>query len=259
MISTIRNKTVYEKMLKKFLVAVFWIGVWQLIYLAVQQEILVVSPARVFQRLLELSGEEHFWNTVFSSMLRIISGFVLGMLFGALLAVLTSINKFIYGIFHPLISIIKATPVASFIVLALVWIKSPNVPIFTSFLMVTPIVWANIFNGIKKTDSNLLNMAKLYRFGKLKTVKLIYIPSVMPYFTAACTTGLGFSWKAGIAAEILANTPISIGQNIYDSKIYIETCDLFAWTAVVILMSVILEFLMVKLMKWLGRKYSVWG
>ena len=100
MISTIRNKTVYEKMLKKFLVAVFWIGVWQLIYLAVQQEILVVSPARVFQRLLELSGEEHFWNTVFSSMLRIISGFVLGMLFGTLLAVLTSINKFIYEIFH---------------------------------------------------------------------------------------------------------------------------------------------------------------
>jgi NitT/TauT family transport system permease protein len=123
--------------------------------------------------------------------------------------------------------------------------------------MVTPIVWGNVTSGIQKTDKRLLEMAHSYRFGSVKTVRRVYIPSVMPYFTAACTTGLGLAWKAGIAAEVLANTKLSIGGQIYNSKIYIETADLFAWTVVVIIMSVILEWLMMRFVKTVGRKYNV--
>ncbi|MBW7573945.1 ABC transporter permease [Caproiciproducens faecalis] len=258
MTSTTQNKTIFQnKGFRKILAAVFWIGLWQLAYLTVKQEILIVSPVRVLQRLFELSQSTEFWLTAFLSMLRILEGFLLGVIFGCVLAVLTSVSRMMYEIFYPVISIIKATPVASFIILALVWIPSPHVPSFTSFLMVTPIVWANVVNGIKKTDRNLLQMAAVYRFGLARTVKRIYLPSAMPYFTAACTTGMGLAWKAGIAAEVLAVTPLSIGRQIYNSKIYIETDNLFAWTVVVIGMSVVLEFLMVRLMKKVGEKYNV--
>lgn len=258
MTSTTQNKSfIKNKIVRKLLVAAFWLGIWQLIYLTVQQEILIVSPACVVQRIFQLSRDSSFWLTALYSMLRILGGFAMGIFMGTVLAVLTSASQIMYDIFHPMISIIKATPVASFIILALVWIQSAHVPTFTAFLMVTPIVWGNVTNGIKKTDNRLLQMAYCYRFGAVKTVKRVYIPSVMPYFTAACTTGLGLAWKAGIAAEVLANTKLSIGGQIYNSKIYIETADLFAWTVVVVVMSVILEWLMIQLMKTVGQKYNV--
>ena len=260
MTSTTRNKTIINnRIVKKLLAAAFWLGVWQLLYLIVKQEILIVSPVRVLQRLFELAQDGSFWLTALYSMLRILVGFAIGLLTGTVLAVLTSASQIMYDIFHPVISIIKATPVASFIILALVWIQSAQVPAFTSFLMVTPIVWGNVTSGIQKTDKRLLQMAHSYRFGSVKIVKRVYIPSVMPYFTAACTTGLGLAWKAGIAAEVLANTQLSIGGQIYNSKIYIETADLFAWTVVVIIMSVILEWLMMRFVKTVGRKYNVGG
>ncbi len=258
MTSTTLNKNLFQyKGFRTFLAAVFWIGLWQLAYFTVKQEILIVSPVRVLQRLSELAQIKEFWLTAFLSMLRIVEGFLLGVAFGSALAVLTSVSRMLYDIFYPVISIIKATPVASFIILALVWIPSTHVPSFTSFLMVTPIIWANMINGIKKTDKNLLQMAASYRFGLVKTVKRVYLPSVMPYFTAACTTGMGLAWKAGISAEVLSVTPLSIGRQIYNSKIYIETDDLFAWTVLVIVMSVILERLMVRFMKKVGQKYNV--
>nr|WP_319490159.1 ABC transporter permease subunit [uncultured Caproiciproducens sp.] len=258
MTSTTQSKNLFQyKSVRKIIAAAFWLGLWQLTYMVVKQEILIVSPARVFQRLMELSQNGEFWLTALLSMLRILEGFLFGLVCASVLAVLTSASRMMYDIFHPVISIIKATPVASFIILALVWIPSSHVPAFTSFLMVTPIVWANVVNGIEKTDKNLLQMASSYRFGLLKTFKRVYLPSIMPYFTAACTTGMGLAWKAGIAAEVLAVTPLSIGRQIYSSKIYIETDDLFAWTVVVIIMSVVLEWLMVHLMKIVGKKYNV--
>lgn len=257
-ISTILNKTFnISKVVRKLLVAAFWLLLWQVLYMVIQQEILLVSPVCVLQRLFILVRDGQFWITALFSMMRIVSGYLIAVIIGAILAIFTSWLPILYDLFHPIISIIKATPVASFIILALVWIQAENVPVFTSFLMVIPVVWGNVESGIKKTDHRLLEMAKCYRFRTAKTIKRIYVPSIMPYFTAACTTGMGLAWKAGIAAEVLANAKPSIGGQIYNAKIYIETADLFAWTTVVIIMSVILEWLMIKIMKAVGKKYYV--
>lgn len=257
MTSITRNKFFQNhKISGKILSAAFWLGVWEILYWRIKQEILIVSPVRVLQRLAVLSGESAFWITAFNSMGHVLTGFLFGLFIGVLLAVLTYASKTLNEIFYPLISIIKATPIVSFIILALVWIRSEYVPAFAAFLEIMPIVLENVKNGIAKTDGNLLQMAQSYRFGFARTVRRVYIPSVMPYFTAACTTGMGLAWKTGIAAEVLANTKLSVGGQIYDSKIYMETADLFAWTVVVIVMSVILEKLMIWLMKTVGRKYN---
>jgi NitT/TauT family transport system permease protein len=258
MTSTTQNKSIFShKLVRKLLVALFWLAIWQTIYLIVKQEILIVSPVRVFQRLFELSQDGAFWIAALNSMSHVLIGFLSGLAVGVGLAVLTTSFRVMYDLFNPVISIIKATPVVSFIILALVWIQSSRVPAFAAFLEVTPIFLGNVTNGIAKTDPRLLQMAYSYRFGAAKTVRRVYIPSIMPYFTAACTTGMGLAWKTSVAAEVLSNTQFSIGGQIYNSKIYIETADLFAWTVVVIVMSVILEKLMVELMKTVGKKYNV--
>ncbi len=255
-ISTTQNKKKVPAALRKVMAALFWLAVWQAVYLVVKQEILIVSPVHVLRRLWELAATSAFWLNTASSMVHILEGFLLGTACGCVLAVFTVRFAFLFDLFHPILSIIKATPVASFIILVLVWFQSGFVPVFISFLMVLPVIWGNVSEGIGKTDTALLEMARCFRLGRWKTLKRVYIPSVMPYFTAACTTALGLAWKAGIAAEVLAHSKYSIGGEIYNSKIYLETCDLFAWTAVVIVMSVLLEKLMLALMRRAGKRYN---
>ncbi len=242
-----------NKKLKKFLITLavllFWTGVWQVAYMLINKEILVVSPARVLKRLFELSSTLPFWKSIGSSFLRISSGYLLGVFFGTLLAVLTSAVSFFKELFYPIISLVKATPVVSFIILALVWIKKNGVPVFIVFLIVLPIVWTNVSEAIANTDKNMLEMAEMFHFGKLKTIKTVYVHSVLPYFAAGCTTALGLAWKAGVAAEVIAMPQSSVGYHLYRSKITIETADLFAWTLVVIILSVLLEKLIVMLLK----------
>lgn len=256
-ISIIKDKhNILYKLLKGVLITVFWILIWYIAYLIVDQDLLIVSPIDVVNRLFSLCGTSEFYRITGSSMLRIVIGFLEGVIVGTLLAILTSFLPIADSLFRPLINIIKATPVASFIILALVWMRTGDVPSFISFLMVLPIIWGNVTQGIIKTDKNLLQMANVYNLDKMKKIKKIYIPSVTPYFFAACNTSLGLAWKAGIAAEVIACTSFSIGQQIYTSKQYLDTVDLFAWTLVVILLSIILEKLMVYGMNKLSKKFS---
>lgn len=200
---------------------------------------------RTVLRLFELAGEGVFWRDISLSCLRVVAGFALALVFGALLAVLTARFAVFYHVFSPALSVVRATPVASFIVLAYLWIVTDRIPVFISFLMVMPMVWANIHAGIRETDRELLEMAKIFHFSPLKTLRYIYLPALIPYLTSATSTGLGFAWKSAIAAEVIVLPAVSIGRQIHNSKIYFETADLFAWTAAVILLSVLLEKLVI--------------
>ena len=59
---------------------------------------------------------------------------------------------------------VKSIPVASFIILALLWLRNTgNLAVFISFLMVLPIVYTNTLTGIRQADAQLLELARLYR------------------------------------------------------------------------------------------------
>ena len=254
-ISTIKNRLKIKTIFKKISVLLFWILIWELIYILVGKDILIASPLNVFFRICELIKSCTFWNSVGFSVFRVLLGFILGVLVGTLLSFATCLSSIARDFLKPVLSIIRATPVASFIILALVWLKSSMMPVFISMLMVVPIVWSNITQGISNTDVKLLEMARIFKFSMISKLKKIYIPSVFLYFKAACTTALGLSWKAGIAAEVIGNTKKSIGGEIYRSKMYIETVDLFSFTIVVIILSVVLECIVARFMKYISNKY----
>jgi NitT/TauT family transport system permease protein len=241
----------------KTAVAALWLVLWQLVCVTVNMELLVVSPLTVARRLFTLGQTAEFWRYALGSLGRIMAGFALGGVVGTLLAVVCSVFRFAREFFSPAITVIKSTPVASFIILALVWLTGRNVPIFIAFLMVLPVIYANVFQGIREVDPQLLEMAAVYDMSRRKRLTKIYIPSVMPYFMAASRTALGLAWKAGVAAEVIGVTRDSVGRQLYYSKIYLETADLFAWTAVVIIMSLLLETCYVRVAKALIAKFHL--
>lgn len=238
------------------LAVVFWAAVWQLASMAVDLPLLLPGPVLVAKALWNLARELEFWRLVITTLLRVLGGFLLGALAGFVLAVLTEFVPFCGEVFSPAIRVIRATPVASFILLCMLWMKSGFVPAFISALMVMPVVWGNLSEGFRQTDQTLLEMGQVYGMGHIRTFLLIYLPSALPYFHTACVTGLGMAWKSGVAAEVLCQPKRAVGTQLYFAKIYLETENLFAWTAVVIVLSVLVEWLFLHVTKKINLVHS---
>lgn len=239
-----KAKKIYAKALTTVAVAAFWILIWYLAAARVGLELLLPSPEHVCSRFFELFSESVFWRTMGSSLLRVTLGILQAVTAGILLGVLTAKSKVASAIFGPPMTVIKSTPVASFAILAALWLGRERLPVFVTLLIVLPIVWSNVETGVKQVDRGLLEMAKVYRVSAAKTIFGIYVPAVTPFFGAAFKTAVGLAWKAGISAEVIVNTPNSVGQKLFESKAYFETVDLFAWTAAVVLLNLILDTVM---------------
>lgn len=241
-----------KRILRGAVSAAFWITLWQLLSLLVGKELLVPQPLTVWRALAVLASTVSFWASIGASVLRILLGFLFGVLCGSLIACATSFSKTADLLLTPAVALMRSVPVVSFIILALIWLKADLLPGVISGLMVIPILWGNVSQGIRSTSPQLLEMAQTYRLSPLRTLRAIYLPSVRPYFLSACITALGNAWKAGVAAEVLCQPKLAIGTGLYHAKIYLETADLFAWTFVVILLSFLVEFLLKKLFQKIG-------
>ena len=140
--------------------------------------------------------------------------------------------------------------------LILLWTDRTFVPGVIAGLMVLPVVWGNLCRGIRETDPKLLEQAGALRFSRLKTVRLVYLPSVRPYFLSAVVTSLGLAWKSGVAAEVLCRPAWAVGTQIVQARDYLETPSLFAWTLVILLLSLTLEKLLSALLNRINRRWS---
>lgn len=213
--------------------------------MAVGHDLLLSSPLDTLRRLAELAVTGTFWLTVFTSMGRIMLGFALAFAAGALAAALTYRSSVIYAFLSPAMNVLKATPVASFAILALVWVSGKNLSAFCAFVMVLPIAWTGIDTGLRAADGSLLDMAKAFRLPRGRTLRYIRLPALLPHALDALRVGISFAWKTGVAGEVIAIPRGTIGMELYSAKVTLETVDLIAWTAAIVLISVTLERLFV--------------
>ncbi|MBQ9769867.1 MAG: ABC transporter permease subunit [Clostridia bacterium] len=236
-----KASTISLKILKGIGVFIFWIGVWYLASLLIDKEIFLPYPHTVALRFLELSGTAGFWTTVAASLARILRGFIYGVVFGSGIALLTHYSSLAGGLISPFIRMVRAVPVASFTLLLFLWLDNDMIPVFIALLMVAPIMWENLSAGLRAMDKGLIEMARVYRIPRWKTLKKIIFPSLSPYFYSGMLTGLGLAWKSGIAAEVISYPSVAIGKALGEAKTYLETADVFVWTVVVIALSLAFE------------------
>lgn len=231
----------------------FWGLVWQLGSAALSNPLLLPAPVQVLKCLLGLMGTASFWQITAASVGRILLGVLGGIALGVCLAVLASISPWLDDLIAPVMHTIQATPVASFTILVLIWLQRDFVPVLICGMMVLPIIFGSVTTAIRMTDRQLLEMAKVYRLPLHTVIYRIYGPSVLPYFRSACANAIGLGWKAGIAAEVLTVPRQSIGRMISESKLYLQTEELFAWTLAVVCFSMLLQKGMLWLLKGRGQ------
>ena len=232
---------------------VFWLAVWQCAAMAIGQEVFLVSPVQALRTLLELLPQAAFWRRVGFSSGRILLGFGLGALSSAVLAVAAEKWEWVDALLAPVMQLVKATPVASFIILALVWVRGASLSVLISFLMVLPVLYGAVRTGIRSVDPQLREMAQVFRLPLSRRLRAVWLPAVLPAFRQGCSVALGICWKSGVAAEVIGLPNGSIGDALYRAKITLSTGELFAWTFVIILLSAGFEKLFLALLDRLSR------
>ena len=228
----------------------------------IQQKILLVTPVEAFSCLVAMLPDPEFWGRVGFSSLRILAGFALAALCALLLAPAACRWQGVRVLLQPPMQLVKATPVASFIILALLWVRGSALSTLISFLMVLPVLYSAVETGLQAADKNLLEMAQVFRLGLWGRLRAIWLPAVLPAFRQGCSAALGICWKSGVAAEVIGLPAGSSGDAVYGAKITLSTGELFAWTFVIILLSVVFEKLFLALLAksekaLLGREVSL--
>lgn len=251
-----KASTIWDKRWVRFIaVAAFWLGLWQAVALALPK-LLFAGPAQTVQSLLSMISTVDFWLAIGYSIGKIAGGFALAFALGCLLAILAHRAVLARVLLEPAVQIMKSVPVACFVVVALIWVRSAWISVLTAFFVVFPVVYINLQQGLADVDAKMLEMARVFGLSGRKRFRAIYLPAVVPYVLGACRVSVGMSLKAGVAGEIIGLPRWSIGEQLYLSKLYLNTADLFAWSLTIIALSLLLEKLLVHAAAALQKK---WG
>ena len=243
------HSTMKSKILRFILPFCFWLVLWWLGATIVDNSFLFPNVDETILALVSLVAKPSFYLVVLLTTIRVILGFIIGCTLGFALAILCNKFPVLEALFTPIITIIKATPVASFIVLLWVMLSGDALSIFIGFLMVMPIIWQNTMDAYSSIDKNLLEVTEIFEFSAKKRFKILIFPTLKKFLYPAIITSAGLAWKAEIAAEIIAYTKKSIGQGINDAKYNMDTPTVFAWTLLIILFSILLELSTKKLLR----------
>lgn len=233
----------------------FWVGLWALGACLVGRELVLPSPLAVVRTLAGLMATAGFWRSALYSLGRVLWGFLLGSALGMALGGVTAAFGWCDRLLSPALRAVRTVPVVSFILLLYFWLPTGRVPTAVAALMALPVVWRSARQGIAAADPQLLELGEHYRLGLWKRIRLIYIPAAMPALAAGWETALGLAWKSGIAAEVLCQPKWAAGSQLQISKAYLDSPGLFAWTVVIVAVSLGLE----GLLKWTLRRWREGG
>ena len=238
-----------KKIIYPLISLAFWLLVWQVAAVAVDHQYFLPDIPTTLSALANVVTGKDFLLSVLYTFTRVLTGLTLGTLIGIAIAVLTHKSEVLHSIIAPALSVIKATPVATIIIILWVTLDGNSLAITVSFLMVMPIIWQNMSEGLRKIDKSLIEVSDVFELTLKERAKILIFPSLLRYFIPAFITSVGFAWKSEIAAEIIANTRDSIGHGINGAKQEFNSPEVFAWTLIIVLFSIALEWVLKKLLK----------
>jgi NitT/TauT family transport system permease protein len=220
------------------------LGLWQAASSLIGLEIILPGPAATLGRLRLLIVSPGFAADVLATVTRGLCGFGLSAAAALALGVAAGRSDTVFAALQPAVGLLRATPVMSVILLAMIWFQSDGMPVFVGFLMCFPVLYGNVVEGIRSLDRDLLDMARVFRVRRRRILTSLYLPAILPYLVAGFSSTLGLSWKVVVAAEVLAQPVRALGSRLQDSRVMLDTAGVLAWTAVALLLAAATEGLL---------------
>ena len=217
--------------------------VWQFLAMVINSPLILPLPKETLKALLQDIGKPLFWQHVGATACRSLVAFGISVVVGTLLGAAAGASDSVHNLLDFPLAMMRATPVVSFILLALFWFGSSLVPIFVAMVMSLPVMISAVETGIKNTNKDLIACCRVYGFSTGKMLRHLYFPSCKPYFFSGSLAAFGLSWKVVAAAEVISLPHRSAGTLLQNAKVHLETAQVFAITLVLVILSFVLESL----------------
>jgi len=157
------------------------------------------------------------------SLTLVVKGYALALLIGTPLGFLLGLSRFFSRAFDPIIQILRPVSPLAWLPLGLVLFqRSQPAAIFTIAVCA---MWPTVLNtavGVRSIPQDYLNVARVLRLSKWKTLVRVLIPASLPYVFTGFRLSLGIAWLVIVAAEMLTGAP-GVGGFLwqeYNSLIY---------------------------------------
>ncbi|WP_020005009.1 ABC transporter permease [Brachyspira innocens] len=232
-----------KKIIYILLGIIIFILLWSFVSIKINSEIIFPNIFTIIKKLRDIVLEKSFYKDLMYSIVRVFAAFILSFLSAFLFGVLSGIFLPLRYILMPIINFIRTIPTIPLILVAVIWFDNNTVPIFVSMLVIFPIIYDAITNGIINVDKNLIEMSLSYNVSLKNQIISLYIPSIKPYVLTALSQSMGITWKSILAAEILALPSFGIGSRLYESHLYLDTVSLFAYCLIAVIFNAVFEII----------------
>ncbi len=191
--------------------------IWQLASMTMH-EIMIASPYRTFKALIDMFGNDVFWQSSSITAQRIFSGVLIGGTAGFVFGLLAGLNKNIETLFEPMRWVVMSvSPVIVVGIAMLIFGMGTQMVVVFSSILLSPVVYVNTIKGIQMVDDKIIEMANVYKFPMIRKIIHIYIPAITGPLSAAMTIVITSGVRITVLAEVLG-TNAGIGYELHWQK-----------------------------------------
>ncbi len=227
---------------------------WKGLALYFNSDFILPHPEGTLVRTISLFGESQFLLIVGATILRGVLGFIISLVFGVVFGILAGVSRDFNAFLKPILVVLRSTPVIAIILLALIWLNANSVPVFIAILTMFPFICTNTIDGIRSVDKQLVEMAWIYKVGRFRIAKEVYLPAIMPFIISGASSAMGIGWRAIIIGEVLSQPRYGIGTVMQSAQTFLNVDAVIAWTIIAVLLSYVFE----RIIRLTEKRIVVW-
>lgn len=218
-----------------------WI-VWLIAAAAVKNEYLIAPVGSSVKQFFMLFAEPFFWRAIGHTLARTVVAFLISFVLALGCACLAVAFKPFAAFMRPVTALFRTLPTMAVLLLILVWLTPRTAPVAVAMLVLFPMIYTQLSEGIAGVDGELLQMAKVYQIPLHRRLTGIYLPHLAPIALEQTGAGLSFGLKLIISAEVMASTRTALGGMISEAQAYINLPRIAALTLVAVVFGIAIEF-----------------
>ncbi|MBX2879104.1 MAG: ABC transporter permease [Granulosicoccus sp.] len=221
------------------------LGIWAL-SASIAESRAYPAPGAVFSAIVtEASTGELFFH-LGKTLVRVIMAFVLSMVIGSAIGIILGIRTRLNDFFDPWVILFLNIPALVVIVLAYIWFGlNEFAAIGAVAVNKIPNVIVTLREGARALDSDLSEMARVYRFSKWKVLRHVILPQLQPFFAAATRSGVSLIWKVVLVVELLGRSN-GVGFQIHLYFQLFDVATILAYTFAFVAVMLAVEFLVLQ-------------
>lgn len=228
--------------------------VYEYFSFSVGKPLIIPSSESILREIFTIIKSTTFIEIVSVTVGRTLLTFLCILFLSLVIGILAGYYKIVQAVLNPVMTLLRTIPTVSLILILLIWFGRELGPTIIVGLVIFPIIYELVVGSIKKVDSDLSDVCKLFGCTTFEKFLALYYPNLIYALSSGIQATLGLAFKVMVMAEVMAQSRIGIGQALNYEKTYLNMAGVFGWTIILVLIVIVFDFFISMVMKYLLRR-----